>query len=481
MLFAQLFALALLVHEGLWLCQDGNTYFSGCFLPTLGLRLKPWPMRATHLSLMGLCAAVLVAPQVVWLYPALLAALSLVLASFSLRLSNHLVVGWFMGLFLCLDLLFQPSSRRGVAWTPFLYTGIQSIVVLTYWIAFLHKLNPEYVSPKQSCGALFARLYLENRRLNNPRIARAYAALAIYATLALELTVPFLLLPPETRPLGLCLAVLLHMVFGLLAQFHFSALMYAGLAAFIPPEAWPRLAALAAAPGWPLLAAGLILGAILGGRFGVSSIFRHRRPAFVLQLLFGIATVMALDAALLLGLLPAELRSMPAWPALDTASRVTLVLAGLAFLLNGLAPYLGLKHEFSLAMFSNLRPQPWRHFLWPARWRLFRLASYVQVERIEGLPLRGRHKGGWFADVVLTCLMHPDQWLYSSTFFHEGLRLICRVTGPTPVIRVTYWEKGERHQVADYARERASRPPHYLRASLFPYRLPLDPEVPHCA
>jgi hypothetical protein len=134
-----------------------------------------------------------------------------------------------------------------------------------------------------------------------------------------------------------------------------------------------------------------------------------------------------------------------------------------------------------MAMFSNLRPEPWRHLLVMARWRPFRLARYVRVERIEGLPERGRHKGGWMADLVLTCLMKPDQWQYSSYFFHEGLRLICRVTGPTPVVRVTYTERGERHEVSDYARERAEHPPHYRRANLFPFRLPLDPSVPHCA
>lgn len=478
LIFARLFALALLFHEGLWVCQDGDTYLSCCFLPALGLRLSPRLLRTTHVTLIALCLAVLARPQLWALYPALLVALSLVIASYSLRLSNHLVIAWFMALLLCLDLLFQAPSRRGAEPTPFLFAGVQLLVALTYFIAFFHKLNAEYLSSRLSCGAGLARLYLENRRLRSPRLIRAYRLLAIYATLILEAGVPVLLLVPATRPLGLCLAILLHLPFGLLCQFHFSTLMYAGLAAFVPTAAWPRLAAALLSPGGPALAVALVLGAILGGRFGVSDVFRHRRAAFVLQILFGVYTMAALGvggAFLSLGAAPAVGGGVEAW------GRVGLLLVGLAFLLNGMGPYLGLKTEFSLAMFSNLRHEPWRHLLFPGAWRPFDLASYVQVERIEGLPERGRHKGGWMADLVLTCLLRPQQWQYSSYFFHEGLRLVCRSTGPTPVIRVVYVERGQWHEVADYAREVAPLPPHYLRATLFPYKLPRDASLPHCA
>src|SRR5205823_6077761 len=125
-------------------------------------------------------------------------------------------------------------------------------------------------------------------------LVHAYIVAGIYATLALEAAVPLLLLLPMTRPLGLCLAVLLHLSFGLICQFHFSSLMYAGLAAFIPPPAWQQLGTAALALGWPTLLAGAALGALLGGRFGVSSVFRHRRAGFVLQILFGVYTVAAL-------------------------------------------------------------------------------------------------------------------------------------------------------------------------------------------
>jgi hypothetical protein len=482
MIFAQLFAFAVLVHEALWLCQDGDDYFSNCFLPAFGLFLGRRALRTLHCVLIALCLGVIVRPHWWGLYPALLAALSLLAASFSLRLSNHLVLAWFMALVLCLDLLFQPPSQRGQEPTPFLFAGVQLLVVLTYLFSFFHKLNREYLSPAMSCGAHLGRLYLENRGIRKPGVVKVYQFLGIYATLLLEAALPFLLLAPATCGVGLCLGVLFHLPLGLLCQPHFSTLMYAGLAAFVSPDAGRPVTAELLAWGWPPLLLGLATGLYLGGRFGVSNVFRHRRPAFALQMLFGAYTVAALGACFILARSHEEAWGALPWTlGLEPWGWAALTGVGAAFLFNGLGPYLGLKTEFSLAMFSNLRHEPWCHLLFSAAWRPFDLSSYVQVERIEGLPERGKHKGGWMADLVLTCLMKPEQWQYSSYFFHEGLRLICRSAGPPPVIRVVYVERGERHEVADYAREVSACPPYYLRATLFPYKLPRDPSIPHCA
>jgi hypothetical protein len=485
MLFTRLFALALLVHEALWLCQDGDTYFSECFLPAFGLTLSRWWMRAAHLALIALAAALLIRPHLWPLYPVLLLLLAIVMASYSLRLSNHLVVAWFMALALCLDLPFRTPSSRGSEPTPFLFASIQLIMLLTYLIAFFHKLNPEYLSPDLSCGAGLARRHLADRGIRNPHLINAYSFLAIYGTLFLEAAVPVLLLLPAARPLGLCLAVLLHLPFGLICQVHFSTLMYAGLAAFLVPDSGPAVMAALHSLGGPALLLGLAVGLVLGGRFGVTSAFHYRRAGLLLQLFFGVYTIAVLAVCLALphpGFAATRFAGtrLHSWRGAGEGA-IVLALLGLAYLLNGLSPYLGLKTEFSLAMFSNLRPQPWRHFIVPAPWRPYPAANYIRVERIEGLPERGRHKGGWMADLVLTCLLKPEQWQYSAYFFHEGLKLVCRSAGPTPVIQVVYVERGERHEVTDYAREMAGRPPHYLRATLFPYRLPLDPSTPHCA
>ena len=476
MLFVRLFALALLLHENTGLFTQGRRYFTTCFLPTLGLNLSPRAMIALHGSLIALCAVLLVRPSLWVLYPLLLFALSLLLASYSLRLSNHLVAAWFMGLLLCLDLLFQAPAQRGLAPTAFFLSGVQIVVGLTYALAFLHKLNPEYLSPSMSCGSFLGCDYLEHRvNIRHPVLLKIQGFLSIYAILALEAVIPLLFLFPATRPLGLLLAVLLHVPLGFLVHVHFSALMYAGLSAFVAPQSWPPVLASAFALSRTKLILFLLLGLYLGHRFGCYG-YRRFLPAYGHQLFFGVYFLAALAVSLTL-LHGGPLRTF-AWG--GPAQRGLLVLLTLAFLLNGLGPYLGLKTNFSFAMFSNLRPIPWRHLLWRAEWRPLRLARYVRIETIEGLP---DLSGGIWGEVltpVLERLGQPDRWLYTDYFFHEGLGLLCRTAPAPPVIRVVYTEGGQRHEVQDYAREAAAHPPRCLRLGLFPYTLPLDPTVRHC-
>ncbi len=476
MLFVRLFALALLLHENTGLFTRGRSYFTTCFLPTFGLSLPPRAMIALHGSLIALCAALLVRPSLWPLYPLLLLDLSLLIASYSLRLSNHLVAAWFMGLLLCLDLMFQTPARRGLAPTPFFLSGVQIVVGLTYLLAFLHKLNPEYFSLRMSCGSHLGREYLEYRvNIRHPGLLNIQEFLSIYAILGLEILIPVLLLFPQTRPLGLVLAVLLHLPLGFLVHVHFSTLMYAGLSAFVAPGDWPRVLAATFALSRTKLVLYVLLGLYLGHRFGGYG-YTRRLPAYLHQLFFGVyfLAVFAVSLTLLHG---GPLRTTFSWG--GPAQRALLLALTLAYLLNGLGPYLGVKTNFSFAMFSNLRPLPWRHLLWRASWRPLDLARYVRIETIEGLP-EATEVQGEMPGFVLERLGQYDRWQYSDYFFHEGLQLLCRAAPSPLVIRIVYTLNGRRHETQDYAREAAAHPPRPLRLGLFPYTLPLDPNVRHC-
>lgn len=479
MMFLRLLAVGILAHQCFALCYEGESYLNSCFLPVLGLSLTPRLKCALHLVLIALALLLLLWPQWWPLYPALFITISLVIASYSFRLSNHLIVLWFMTLTLCLDLGFQILSGRVGILTPFLFAGIQIIVILTYLISFFHKLNEEYLCDETSCGARLARLYLEDRKISNPRLVKIYSFLSIYGTLALEGLIPLLLLVPATRPLAICLAVVLHLPLGLLCNFHFSSVMYAGLSAFIPAEEWPHLLRSAFSVGWLPIIIYLALGLFMGWRLGLVSLFRYSRAALVIQILFCIYTVAAMVVGIvLLGKGPL---STFGWRELGAAQLFAIVIVTALFLLNGLSPYLGLKTEFSLAMFSNLRHEPWRHLLIPSRWRPFNLASYVRIELIEGLPQPVRHKPGDTLNTVLIWLLAREEVLYSSYFFHEGLKLVCQSVEPRPVVRVVYVERGERHEIEDYARHLSEHRPAYLRATLFPYGIANDPSIPYCS
>lgn len=478
MMFVRLFALALVVHQLLYICRDGAIYLSYCFLPTFGLNLGPRQMRTAHLSLIGICIVLAIWPHFWGLYPALLIVLSLIIASYSLRLTNHLVIAWAMSLLLCLNLAFQPPSNWGAELTPFVFAGVQMLIILTYFLAFFHKLNTEWFSRERSCAASLGEVFLRNAGIQNPQVTKLYTLFAIYGTLAVEAVLPLLLLLPHTRPLGLCLAVFFHLPLGLVSALHFSILMYAGLSAFVAPQSWSWVSSSALSVGWPVLLLCLVIGGLVGGRFGLTSIFRHRRAGRLLQMFFGLYTASAIVIAV--ALLQGGFVHTSKWGDTGTAEQLVLALVGGAFLLNGLGPYLGVKTEFSLAMFSNLRAEPWSHILFPAAWRPFDLSSYVQIELIEGLPESGHHDGGWQTDYVLTLLHKSEHLKYSSYFFHDGLQLICRTVTPTPTVRVTYIENGLRHEVLNYAQEVRRRPPKFLRATLFPFALPIDPSIPHC-
>ena len=477
MLFVRLFALALLLHENTGLFTQGRSYFTTCFVPTLGLNLSRRGMTALHGGLVALCVALLIRPSAWALYPLLLLALSLLIASYSLRLSNHLIAAWFMGLLLCLDLLFQTPERRGSSPTPFFLSGVQIVVGLTYALAFLHKLNPEYLSPRMSCGSYLGCEYLEHRvNIRHPALLKIQGFLSIYAILALEAIIPLLFLFPATRPLGILLAVLLHLPLGLLVHVHFAAVMYAGLSAFVAPADWPHVLASAFALSRIKLALCLLLGLYIGHRFGGYG-YKRRLPAYCHQLFFGVYFLAALAVSLTL-LRGGPLRATFAWG--SPVQCALLLLLTLAYLLNGLGPYLGFKTNFSFAMFSNLRPDPWSHLLWRARWRPLPGARYIRIETIEGLPDFSEGNWGDTMTPALERLGQPGRWQYTDYFFHEGLRLLCRTAHPTPVIRVVYSEGGCRHETQDYAREAAAHPPHPLRLGLFPYTLPLDPAERHC-
>jgi hypothetical protein len=476
MTLVRLFAVGILAHEALLICVEGRRYLTDTFLPAFGVGLGPRSRCAAHAVVVASCVALFVRPGEPLLAISLLVSLSLVIASYSLRLSNHLVIAWTLSLLLVLDPLFRAGADRPSA---FLVLGTQIVVVLSYTLACFHKLNSEFLTAERSCAAGLGRLYLEDREIGGERLKRCFSAFAIYETLALEAAIPILLLGPQTRAVGICAAVLFQFQLGLLCHVHFSALMYAGLAAFVPSSSWHELADSIGRLGWFGMLALAAVGAALGWRFGISSICRHPRAGRALQILFGIYSAAAFLAAVLLVRdgVPAE----SPFTRLGAGEAALLAVVAALFLLNGIAPYLGLKTEFSMAMFSNLRVDPWRHLIVPAHWRPFQLASYVRVERIEGLPEPGGHDGGWIVELVLAWLRLRTQVQFSSYFFHEGLARVCGSVSPPARVSAVYVERGRRHEVADYARSRIGRRREYVRATLFPFQLPLDPSVPHCA
>ncbi|ATB42182.1 hypothetical protein CYFUS_007659 [Cystobacter fuscus] len=465
---------AILIHEALYIFRDGLGYLTNCFLPTFGLRLGPRAHAWVHGGLMATCGALLFMPQAGWLQLTCLGFLSLVIASYSLRLSNHLILAWFMMLTLCL--------ARGVEqMETFVSLGVQGLIVLTYFFAFLHKLNADYFSPERSCASQLVDFLCWDRGVHSPGLIRFLRGVGIYGTVLVEGALPLLLLFPPTRPLALGVGVLFHFSMALLGIVNFSSMMYAGLMAFVPEQA--LLDATAQVRALPPL----VIGASCGFSLLVVWVLtprhanRHcpyvmRAPAWLIQLGFGAGT-----ALLLLGIGMLSWRSLevPGWALLGSLEQGTLLTLWAAFLVNGLGPYLGFKTEFSFAMFSNLRCEPWRHLFIPGNWRLFQGPDYVRIAHIEGLPPVSTLQGDPGALLAHRVLSQPEAYRYTRYFLRESLSRLSRAMSPGHPLRVRYVDREGSHEVDGDTSGKLPGSRGGLPVNFFPFILPDDPEAPH--
>ncbi len=471
----QLAAGAVIAHELLAFGVEGRNYVRRCFLPVLGLQFPPSALLALHGSLIVVSALVIIAPESIYLSGALWALVTLLIASYSLRLPNHLVILWFqLALAVTAEAQHLQDSDRAI----YTRTGALALLSLAYALSCVHKLNRDFLTPSRSCGYGLAQLYFVDRGLRGAVLKHWYALAGIFGVIGVEASLPLLLLTPRTYAVGLVIAFLLHLQFGLLCHVHFSTVMYGLLlTSALPLQATHGDYHIA----WPAVSAGAVLGLLVGLRLGVTSIFASRRYGLFLQMTFG--AVSGLVASLIVAAfmshhpLAAPLRIM----SLPRSSIVCLCVLIAGFLANGLSPYLGLKTEYSLAMFSNLRSRPWNHLLMRDNRRLAERDRRVIVRHISGLPDIAHCGAQWASGVAVACLQNHARLSYSSYFFHEALKAICREVTPRPHISVDFTENGRHEACTDYALEWGSRRAHYRRLVLFPFREPLNPEDPYCS
>ncbi|SDD79035.1 hypothetical protein [Actinokineospora iranica] len=480
MIIACLLGAALLAHELLYLARDGGEYLRRCFVPTLGLRLRSRTHAVLHLAFMAACVWMTVQPSSPLAHLAVFSLLLLVIASYSLRVSNHLVLALFM---LAVILLADCAALFGVPRAEsqaVQAVGVQWLVILTYLLAFTHKLNRGFLSLDGYAGAL-AAFVCWDRDVRDPRLVDRIKSCSIVSTLVCELAVPVLLIAPQTRGVGMLVGIAFHFGLALVGIVNFSAVMYAGLAAFLPWAAhsdWPALPldATAAVAG---VAAVALVWLVTPHRANWNLPYRHRGPAWVIQTVFGLLTAWFLLAVAQTFADPgAADHQVPAglW------SPLALVLG--LFAVNGLMPYLGVKTEFSMAMFSNLHCAKWNHLVFPARWRLWDGARYLTVERIKGLPSSDELDGDQAAELAWTVLSQPGAFEIRPYFFFEALHRVCvAVRRPVTVVASVRFDGREFIVWANpKSTPESMRPagfPRWRRLNLFPSVLPASVDAPH--
>lgn len=402
--FALLWAVAALAHIAAW--PDVVFDAKGILIGAPALLVLASGGRTG--ALLALAAATLL--QVAWAGPA--------------NVSNH----WMLAGLVNLALLASAArlAWRAPAGAPRLDAGAlflafaptaRLLLLVLYLYAVLHKLNLDFLDPAWSC----ATNHYASIGRSLPFLPRHPLALqaTIWGALATEAAIPVLLVLRRTRVVGIALAMLFHMTLALNPAhtfFDFSSTLFALYFLFLPADFRPAAGASTAPPAtgvaagrapagartdrwraapWTvcaLLLAGLVAGTLLGGGELRDAEFAPVREGMRLAWLTAALGLLAVYLrAALRRPLAAEVRGADR---LRPASAWGWVLP--AYLLfHGASPYLGLKTEGSLAMFSNLRTEGerWNHaFLPPAlkRWHFQDDLVTVRASSARGLAALAR-------------------------------------------------------------------------------------------
>jgi hypothetical protein len=355
------------------------------------------PERDAANLLLGACAlALAIAPGSV---PLLVATLSAVLVDLSVRMPDAAVNHDYLAALVAIALLGELALER---WRRARASGgpsdwdtavmralptVRGLVLVMYGFALLHKLNTAYLNPDSSCA-----VYVWNQRLTpvNPLLWRVDSIggkqLLVSASLLSEALVPLLLALPPTRALGVVSGTLLHALLGH-AAFPFSSLMYALYVAFVPGAAAEVTARLRDG----LLRVQALAPALLRGGYAVlvTSLLAYELSRY--------DRTQTLAPRIWLLSVAAPAVALAVWSALqprapNTSSRALPSLLGSACialaLVNGAAPYLGLKTRTAFNMYSNLTTEGGRtnHLFVPTRLQMFDYQRDLVRIRASGDP-----------------------------------------------------------------------------------------------
>ena len=265
--------------------------------------------------------------------------------------SNHSIIKHtFLLAALCLGVY---HSLRGHSWALFIqqlsYVG-RALILIMYFYGVLHKINSDFLNPDVSCAVA---LWHEMPAFISWLDFTAIHYLTIYGTLIGETAIAVCLLLPRWRHLGIVGGMTFHALLGLsgYAMYPpFSTLCIALHCCFLTPTAAKRILA---AKEWQLLHSKMktIAGAV-----------------FLAVLLFGLFATAWIEAYSTFGLIWLVLVTPLIYAvskygsdttanklSADKGSYFLVSLMAIAFFINGLTPYLGLKTAQSINMFANLR------------------------------------------------------------------------------------------------------------------------------
>ncbi len=335
-------------------------------------------------------------------------------------------------------LLLAATKRTGRVDPAELYrtfapVGRWCVCILYFYVVF-HKLNWGFLDPERSAAITFYQHQASRIPLLPDTAWAAHAS--IYATLLIEAAIPILLCIRRTFVAGIVLGFAFHAMVGLspLGRFwDFSSMVFACYLLFGPEnmvqfwrDAWHRREELtlyrwyARSPArWQALAALAIAGGFVLFQFtrfghmantGVHKPFLYYWPPYVALYALVVFPPLFLGTKRFHG------------PRLRLARPLLAFAPALLFFI-GANPYLGLKTEGTLVMFSNLLTENGRtnHILVPASAQIFNYQREV-VEILDSSEPTLRHTRDagrmlTLFELKVAALRHPDE---SVRFAYQG-------------------------------------------------------------
>ena len=487
MLIIQTLAYALLMHELLYICRDGFEYIEKNFLPTFGLKLTKKASRFSHVIFMILCCYNIFYPgsllgSLLWLI-----SLGLVIASYSLRVSNHLILAWFALAVLVIDICTTNYNATEYIISHEARICIQSLCIICYLFSFFHKLNLDYISVDRSCAVQLSDFYCLDKGITNKFIVNVIRYIAIYGTLVAELSLFIFLIKPNLIPIGILIGIIFHLILGLIGIINFSSVMYSLLLSFVSESDLNRLWSNLLSLDWSsvliiVFVSALVIITIMPMKANRYCPYKYRKSAWLLQIIFGIYSAYLIISCCFY-LTYDVLDSIGYYePNNRYTSALPFIIVSMIFFLNCFSPYLGLKTEFSLAMFSNLRCEPWNHLVFPASLRIFKLNSYAKVLQIEGLPKANDIKENCMdssIEIILLLLQQHNKYLFSSYFLRESIKRLTKATISPLKINIKFTEQGKLVTIRGFEGFYDNGLIANLQVNLFPFIMPFDKDTAH--
>ncbi|MEO0820815.1 MAG: thiol-disulfide oxidoreductase [Pseudomonadota bacterium] len=326
-----------------------------------------WPANYhVKIALMALCCVGVVLPR---LYHVLLINSLVFAAAYMINApiaSNNQTTAFFVSVVLLIGAVVALVQNRGSgeSWRDEIFRTISGpgryLLAIMYFYGIYHKINVDFLDADVSCAVVLYELLAVDIGLENWWLGQQSA---IYSTFIIEAIAMILLFSPRYKRIGMLVGIPFHIIIGWTGYAYykdFSTIVLVMYAMFMPREAFTAaFRDLSDRVGGPVIAAWL-------GRIALAAVFvgylllagAHRGGAELVPTHEEFVWLFTLYGFVFYAFAVAY---TPWHPSQDEAPVVIrpawLAIIPILFFLNGLSPYLGLKTEASIAMYSNLHTE----------------------------------------------------------------------------------------------------------------------------